>query len=541
MEWASALAVDFLSSVFHTNIDDRESIGAAVLQDFTLMIVACKITQKGKKPPKPLYSMHDAKVRDKIMVLGAACFRHGSKAEVGMGFVSWLAVATITPHMPIGVESWQRMGIGRFFIILVVKRLTMALLHYKGEVLNNEVLMDVEVFLQSTTSHAYYFFRSCGFKQINLKNEDNRELLPESLQERVEGNGGDFWWVSALGEDEQIPRLLYLAPGQFVRKPEVIRIVDSDLPPADGSKSIWCRYPPASSDVSNLPRLSDRDMSDVFIGLDLLENLLPLPINPVLPPGSIHVRGEMLMKSRRDHGIMKGKGWMSTGELDLLTSLVMRDGRYDDSVAIVPFAYVNSIAMAFEAYKKATEFQDFKGKYFKQREAELKEIFLEKYNADVYCVLSAMNSPVDSTTRNEAVAIVLKHREESKAKFPDVANEKFQCTEGDITRNWQQHMNFVAKTILSENVGLIQKKVVVFPRNLANSHWMVTFVFNPSSIDKDKEFRHEVRPCFFRYCSKDPSGSRKAQISHGLIWFLNFAYSHAFCRKLDRDGVMKMN
>jgi hypothetical protein len=195
----------------------------------------------------------------------------------------------------------------------------MALLHYKGEVLNNEVLLDVvlnnevlldvEVFLQSTTSHAYYFFRSCGFKQINLKNEDNRELLPESLQERVEGNGGDFWWVSALGEDEQIPRLLYLAPGHFVKKPEVIRIVDSDLPPAaDGSKSIWCRYPPASSDVSNLPRLSDRDMSDVFIGLDLLENLLPLPINPMLPPGSIHVRGEMIIKSRRDHGIMKGKG-----------------------------------------------------------------------------------------------------------------------------------------------------------------------------------------------------------------------------------------
>ncbi len=52
---------------------------------------------------------------------------------------------------------------------------------------------------------------------------------------------------------------------------------------------------------------------------------------------------------------------------DAGTSVVWR---YDDSVAIVPFAYVNSIAMAFEAYKKATEFQGFKDNYFKQREAE---------------------------------------------------------------------------------------------------------------------------------------------------------------------------
>ena len=94
MEWASDLAVKFLNSVFDTNIDDRECIGAAVLQDFTLMIVACKMTSKGKQPPKPLHTMYNAKVRNEVMVLGAACFRHGSKKEVGMGFVSWLAVAT---------------------------------------------------------------------------------------------------------------------------------------------------------------------------------------------------------------------------------------------------------------------------------------------------------------------------------------------------------------------------------------------------------------------------------------------------------------
>jgi hypothetical protein len=35
---------------------------------------------------------------------------------------------------------------------------------------------------------------------------------------------------------------------------------------------------------------------------------------------------------------MKGTAWMSTGELEMMTALLMRDGRYDDAVAIVPFS-----------------------------------------------------------------------------------------------------------------------------------------------------------------------------------------------------------
>jgi hypothetical protein len=53
----------------------------------------------------------------------------------------------------------------------------------------------VEIFLQSTTPKAFQFYKSCGFKQINLWNENNCELLPPSLQECEEGDGALLWCV----------------------------------------------------------------------------------------------------------------------------------------------------------------------------------------------------------------------------------------------------------------------------------------------------------------------------------------------------------
>jgi hypothetical protein len=57
MNWAQDLAIDFLNSVFNSNIDDRESIGSAVFMEFTLMIVACRRAQK-RILPKKLYSIY---------------------------------------------------------------------------------------------------------------------------------------------------------------------------------------------------------------------------------------------------------------------------------------------------------------------------------------------------------------------------------------------------------------------------------------------------------------------------------------------------
>ncbi len=154
MNWVQDLAIDFLNSVFNSNIDNRQSIGSAVLVEFTLMIVACRRAQK-QILPKKLYSMYDAK--DNAMVLSAACFCHGTEAEVSMGFLTWMAVAQTYPNMPIGVNSWRRLEIGRFMIVIIIKRLTMALLHHKGKTETKKVLEGVEIFLQSKTPQAFLF------------------------------------------------------------------------------------------------------------------------------------------------------------------------------------------------------------------------------------------------------------------------------------------------------------------------------------------------------------------------------------------------
>jgi hypothetical protein len=89
MNWAQDLAIDFLNSVFNSNIDHRESIGSAVFMEFTLMIVASRRVQK-RILPKKLSSIYNAK--ENTMALSAACFHHGTEAEVGMGFLTWMAV-----------------------------------------------------------------------------------------------------------------------------------------------------------------------------------------------------------------------------------------------------------------------------------------------------------------------------------------------------------------------------------------------------------------------------------------------------------------
>jgi hypothetical protein len=46
MNLAQDLAIDFLNSVFNSNIDNRQSISSAVFMEFTLMIDACRRAQK---------------------------------------------------------------------------------------------------------------------------------------------------------------------------------------------------------------------------------------------------------------------------------------------------------------------------------------------------------------------------------------------------------------------------------------------------------------------------------------------------------------
>jgi hypothetical protein len=89
----------------------------------------------------------------------------------------------------------------------------------------------------------------------------------------------------------------------------------------------------------------------------------------------------------------------------------------------------------------------------------------------------------------EANLLALQFREGTETTLATLIENKFKAKEEEIMTSWTRHTDNVSKKILSVNRCLIQKKMILFPQNLRNAHWMVTFVFNPSSIDKGTEYR----------------------------------------------------
>jgi hypothetical protein len=121
------------------------------------------------------------------------------------------------------------------------------------------------------------------------------------------------------------------------------------------------------------------------------------------------------------------------------------------------------------------------------------------------------------------ILFALPFREESETTLPTLIENKFEAEEEEIMTLLKRHTDYVSKKILSVSPCLIQKEVIVFQQNLNDAYWMVTLVFNPSSIDKDTEYRPELQTCFYHFCSMNTTGSRSAKISQGLLRFLNMA------------------
>ncbi|KAI2510072.1 hypothetical protein MHU86_4366 [Fragilaria crotonensis] len=113
----------------------------------------------------------------------------------------------------------------------------------------------------------------------------------------------------------------------------------------DGSNTrktfVWCQYPSSTidlqDDVASGALLTNADLEEAFTGLDYLNNLLPPPFGDLVLPDQLRGFGEMGSQERLDHSKSGGKTWMATRELQMMTSLLMRDGRYHTSVAILSF------------------------------------------------------------------------------------------------------------------------------------------------------------------------------------------------------------
>jgi hypothetical protein len=119
---------------------------------------------------------------------------------------------------------------------------------------------------------------------------------------------------------------------------------------------------------------------------------------------------------------------------------------------MMPFSLVNAIGKAFEAYKKATLVHQFKDSYLEDMKRQFDALFLEKYNASTYAVLSPVNNQYN-VDRDTAHSFALQFQEETETTLPTFIENKFKAKEEEImTSWWTRYTDNVSKKILSVNL-----------------------------------------------------------------------------------------
>ena len=137
---------------------------------------------------------------------------------------------------------------------------------------------------------------------------------------------------------------------------------------------LWCQYPPSISDLDNAPvsaLLTNVDLEKAYACLDLLNNLLPPPLGLPVSPEKMQCSGEMVSHARHDHSKSGSKTWMATSELQMMTALLMKDGRYEESVAVLLFTDMQLIQGCFELLQKHLSAKKYKKDLNDTKEAEL--------------------------------------------------------------------------------------------------------------------------------------------------------------------------
>jgi hypothetical protein len=100
----------------------------------------------------------------------------------------------------------------------------------------------------------------------------------------------------------------------------------------------------------------------------------------------------------------------------------------------------------------------------------------------------------------------LKHHDEAKENKIDraVSDKEILAIYGfsvnDLLDRCDKSMHQINRAVLYRNPGLLNRRVLIFPKNEGSSHWTCVFVFNPSFIDEQDDEENAnawLRPCFF--------------------------------------------
>ncbi len=479
-------ARQFYEGVFHASPSMNHQIDRAMKDNVTIMIAGVRVPEKTAIPKQ--FADYSAS----LITLSAVSFQMfrdpNDKGTTMSVFLSLLGVTHHATVHPPSIQLWRRNGIGLFMLIQVIKRCA-----------SISEIASIEMFLQCSEPSALHFYTMIGFRQINKgERNDGYGLLPEHVRNGLEAKSASAFWrfpsSESLGAENQArtPILMHLRPGGLKHVTSAKANSKQAEQEASEGKTLaprtlpnWCQYPPPKLKGGGRLVYDQKDADSLFTSLPLLRQLLPLPFEQLLPAGALKLKGEMSLQQREEHTKSGGTKWLSTGELDLMLSILLCDGRYEDAAYILPTSNGHALRLGFEALK----------------------------------TLKAM---LQLTADNESVL--------DKAKLEKLIKDTLRFDSTTIKKNQQMNQNYVLEHIINRNPGLLSKKVLVFPQNEWEEHWSVTFVFNPGSICEEFEAQDEskpsLQPCFFQYCSSIPDGSRVVDLDSGVLWFLNLFYSN---------------
>ena len=156
----------------------------------------------------------------------------------------------------------------------------------------------------------------------------------------------------------------------------------------------------------------------------------------------------------------------------MMMALPMKDGRYEEAVAILLLTDMQLIQGCFELLQKHLSAKKYKNDLNDAKEAEL-------------CVLAedCFKEIKDKSMKEVAKAKYVRDAlDKIFAVVCDLVKEKFGSSKDDLYSRYNNQMNHVVKNVLFFHPGLLKKRMIAIPINLRNNHWGATFVFNAGDI-----------------------------------------------------------
>ena len=210
--------------------------------------------------------------------------------------------------------------------------------------------------------------------------------------------------------------------------------------------------------------------------------------------------------------------YMATGEIEMMLALLLNDGRYNDAVSVVPLSYLKAISLAANAH---ADYEDARVALDCLREERLKlrsSVVESKFGKTTPHADFANVSDDSHEKWNEYVEIrdfEVAFDEETDHLYTTKTTAELKLE--DLAQKSSQEMTMAIEKVLMPNPSMLDKKLLIIPQ-CQGKHWSVVFIFNASFIEVAQSEECNVvpeclRPCFLRYCSMTPDGSRTVRTS----------------------------